>query len=100
VNKDTPKIIAKEQKHIENHKELSLEDINTFVKERFNEVKESKQIKELVSFQSTNKFLIMAHSQEELKIMGRIVAASLVCVSMSNIRTSLSMYSVTFLLKT
>jgi len=76
VNKDTPKIIAKEQKHSENHKELSLEDINTFVKARFNEVKKSKKIKELVSFQATNKFLIMARSQEQLKIMGRIVASN------------------------
>jgi uncharacterized protein YbgA (DUF1722 family) len=76
VNKDTPKIISKEQKHSENHKELSLEDINTFVKARFNEVKKSKKIKELVSFQATNKFLVMARSQEELKIMGRIVASN------------------------
>ena len=68
--------VTKEQKGSKNHRELSLEDINTFVKARFNEVKKSKKIKELVSFQATNKFLIMARSQEQLKIMGRIVASN------------------------
>jgi uncharacterized protein YbgA (DUF1722 family) len=68
--------VTKEQKDSKNHRELSLEDINTFVKARFNEVKKSKKIKELVSFQGTNKFLIMARSQEQLKIMGRIVASN------------------------
>ena len=56
------------------YKELALQDINIFVKARFTEVKKSKKIKDLVSFQTTNKFLIMARSQEELKILGRIVA--------------------------
>ena len=68
--------VTKEQKDSKNHRELSLEDINTFVKERFMEVKKSNKVKELVSFQATNKFLIMAHSQEQLKTLGRIVASN------------------------
>ena len=76
MNEKEGNCITKDKKIGKRGKGLSLEDINTFVKERFNEVKKSKQTKELVSFQSTNKFLIMAHSQEELKIMGRIVASN------------------------
>ena len=76
MNEKNCSTFTKEQKNSKNHKELLFEDINTFVKTRFMEVKKANKIKELVTFQATNKFFIMARSQEELKIMGRIVASN------------------------
>lgn len=52
---------------------LSEHDIKEYVLERFKEVKKEK-IKNLVSFQSMNKYMIMAHNQDELQILGNIVA--------------------------
>lgn len=40
----------------------------------FRYVKKAKKMKELVQFQARNKFLLMAYHQNELRIMGRIVA--------------------------
>ena len=57
------------------HKELTQNEIKQFVIERFEDVKKNKKVKELVEFQAMNKFLIMAHNQEQLKILGRIVAS-------------------------
>jgi len=54
---------------------LTEKDIKEYVMERFVEVKKSNKIKELVSFQAMNKHMIMAHNQNELKIMGNIVAS-------------------------
>jgi uncharacterized protein YbgA (DUF1722 family) len=76
MNEEEGSCSTKDQKISKMGKVLSLEDINTFVKERFMEVKKSNKVKELVSFQATNKFLIMAHSQEQLKTLGRIVASN------------------------
>ncbi len=53
---------------------LSEKEINEYVIERFDEVKKGK-IKDLVSFQAMNKYMLMAHSQEELKKLGNIVAS-------------------------
>ncbi|RMW39688.1 MAG: DUF1722 domain-containing protein [Nitrosopumilus sp.] len=53
---------------------LSEQDIKEYVLERFEDVKQGK-IKNLVSFQAMNKYMIMAHNQEELKILGNIVAS-------------------------
>ena len=58
------------------HQELTEKDIKEFVNERFLEVKKNKKIKELVSFQAMNKYLIMAHDQEQLQVLGRIVASN------------------------
>ena len=58
------------------YKELTEKDIKLFVKGRFHEVKKNNKIKELVGFQATNKFMIMAHSQEQLQVLGRIVASN------------------------
>ena len=58
------------------HKELTQKEINQFVIERFQNIKKNKKVKDLVEFQAMNKFLIMAHSQEQLKILGRIVASN------------------------
>lgn len=41
---------------------------------RFRKVKHSGSMRELIEFQSYNKFLLMAYNQEEMREMGRIVA--------------------------
>ena len=53
---------------------LSEQDIKEYVLERFEDVKRGK-IKNLVSFQAMNKYMLMAHNQDELKILGNIVAS-------------------------
>ena len=58
------------------YKELTEKDIKLFVKGRFHGVKKNNKIKELVEFQATNKFMIMAHSQEQLQVLGRMVASN------------------------
>ena len=55
---------------------ISEENIVEYIMERFEDVKKSKRIRDLVSFQAMNKYMIMAHSQSELKIMGNIVASN------------------------
>ena len=58
------------------HKILTEKEITGFVENRYESVKKSNKVKELVEFQATNKFLIMAHNQEQLKVLGRIVASN------------------------
>ena len=58
------------------HRVLTQKEIKEFVLNRFQSVKKSNKVKELVEFQAMNKFLIMAHNQEELKVLGRIVASN------------------------
>lgn len=53
---------------------ISEENVKQYVFERFNDVKVSSKIKNLVNFQAMNKYMIMVHSQEELKRLGSIVA--------------------------
>ena len=55
---------------------LTEKDIKDYVFERFTDVKKSNKIKDLVSFQAMNKHMIMAHNQNELKILGSIVASN------------------------
>ena len=59
-----------------NHKELSEKDVKQFVNKRFQEVKNENKIKQLVEFQAMNKYLIMTHNQEQLRVLGRIVASN------------------------
>ena len=40
----------------------------------FREVKGSGEVKEIVRFQASNKLLLMAHSQKELRVLGRLAA--------------------------
>ena len=56
--------------------QLSEEEIKKYVIERFTQVKKFNQIKDLVSFQAMNKYMVMAHNQKELKILGNIVASN------------------------
>lgn len=53
---------------------LSEENVKQYVLERFAEIKKEKKIKSLVCFQAMNKYMIMAHDQEELKNLGNLVA--------------------------
>jgi len=54
---------------------LSEKDTIEFIFDRFSQVKKSKRIRELVEFQAMNKYMLMAHNQEELKILGNLVAS-------------------------
>lgn len=54
---------------------ISEQDVKNYVLERFQDVKKSKRIKNLVNFQAMNKYMIMAHDQEQLKKLGNIVAS-------------------------
>ena len=46
------------------HKELTQKEVKQYIHDRFQNVKKNNKVKELVEFQSMNKFLIMAHNQE------------------------------------
>lgn len=65
------KNIVKSQIHI-----VSEKDVREYVFERFEDVKKSNKIKNLVSFQAMNKYMLMAHDQDELKKLGNIVASN------------------------
>jgi uncharacterized protein YbgA (DUF1722 family) len=49
-------------------------DIVNYVLDKFENVKNDTSKKKLVIFHTNNKFLLMAHSQEKLKVLGNIVA--------------------------
>ena len=67
----------KNQESVNSEKQrISEEQIKEYVIERFEDVKAKNKIKNLVSFQAMNKFMIMAHDQNELKILGNIVASN------------------------
>jgi len=69
--------VSKNQENINNlEQKISQKDIKGYVFDRFEEVKKSNQIKDLVAFQAMNKHMIMAHNQNELKILGNIVASN------------------------
>ena len=54
--------------------EITQADIRQYVLERFEEIKENSSMDEIIKFHSHNKYLLMAHNQEKLKILGNIVA--------------------------
>lgn len=68
--------MSEKQETISTIQEVTEKNIIEFVIERFNDVKKSKKIKNLVSFQAMNKYMIMAHNQDELKILGNLVASN------------------------
>ena len=55
--------------------QITEKDTNKFVLDRFSQVKKSKRIGELVEFQAMNKYMLMVHNQEELKILGNLIAS-------------------------
>ena len=58
------------------NQKISEKQIKDYVIKRFEDVKTSNKIKNLVSFQAMNKYMIMSHDQSELKILGNIVASN------------------------
>ena len=66
-------------KNLENSKtrihRISEQEVKEYICERFEDVKSSNKMKNLVSFQAMNKYMIMSHDQEKLKILGNIVAS-------------------------
>ena len=52
----------------------SEKEITDYIMEQFDEVKRSNRIRNLVSFQTMNKYMIMSRDQEQLKVLGNIVA--------------------------
>lgn len=69
MDKNQETFNTKEQK-------ISEKQIKGYVIERFEDVKTSNKIKNLILFQAMNKYMIMAHDQNELKILGNIVASN------------------------
>lgn len=57
------------------NRSISEHEAANFLFERFYDLKTTGKIKNLVAFHSANKFMIMAHDQEELKALGNIVAS-------------------------
>ena len=55
--------------------QVTEKDTIKFVLDRFSQVKKSKRIRDLVEFQAMNKYMLMVHNQEELKILGNLVAS-------------------------
>lgn len=56
------------------HDKIHEKDIVGFVLERFDQVKKKNNINDLVKFHTFNKYLLMAHSQKYLNVLGNIVA--------------------------
>lgn len=53
---------------------ITQNDIKQYVLERFEEIKQGSSMEAIIKFHSHNKYLLMAHNQEKLKILGNIVA--------------------------
>ena len=69
--------MSKNQESINAEKQrISEKLIKEYVIKRFEDVKDTNKIKDLVTFQAMNKYMIMAHDQNELKILGNIVASN------------------------
>ncbi len=56
-------------------KQITEKDTVEFVLAKFSQVKKSKRIRNLVEFQAMNKYMLMSHNQEELKVLGNLVAS-------------------------
>jgi uncharacterized protein YbgA (DUF1722 family) len=56
------------------HKQVTIEDVRPFILEQFAVIKKSNELKQLVQFHTINKYLFMAHNQDELKILGNLVS--------------------------
>jgi uncharacterized protein YbgA (DUF1722 family) len=67
--------VSKEQEFLNTKQRISEKDVREYIFEQFDNVKNTNKIKDLVSFQTMNKYMIMCHDQNELKILGNIVAS-------------------------
>ena len=63
-----------ETSKISNCEFLTHHQISEFVKKSFTEIKDKKDINDLIHFHSINKFLLMAHHPNYVKILGNIIA--------------------------
>ena len=69
-------VVSKDFTHLNaDQVQVTEKDTVKFVLDRFSQVKKSKRIGELVEFQAMNKYMLMVHNQEELKILGNLVAS-------------------------
>lgn len=55
-------------------KEITVDDIRSFTMEQFERMKKANDMKKLVHFHTINKYLLLAHGQSELRILGNLVA--------------------------
>ena len=68
--------MSKKKYNLEKDNQIISEiNIKQYVFERFENVEKTNKISNLVKFQAMNKYMIMAHDQEELKKLGNIVAS-------------------------
>ena len=68
--------MSKKKYNLEKNNHIISEiNIKQYVFERFEDVKTTNKIRNLVKFQAMNKYMIMVHDQEELKKLGNIVAS-------------------------
>jgi uncharacterized protein YbgA (DUF1722 family) len=55
-------------------KQVTLDDVHSFILEQFEKTKNTNQIKNLVHFHTINKYLFLIHSQSGLRSQGKLVA--------------------------
>ena len=55
-------------------KEVTVDDVRSFTMEQFERMKKANDMKKLVHFHTINKYLLMAHGQQELRFLGNLVA--------------------------
>jgi uncharacterized protein YbgA (DUF1722 family) len=68
--------VNKGQEFVKKKQKISEKDVREYIFEQFDNLKNTNKIKDLVSFQAMNKYMIMSHDQKELKILGNIVASN------------------------
>jgi uncharacterized protein YbgA (DUF1722 family) len=68
--------VNKGQEFVKKKQKISEKDVREYIFEQFDNLKNTSKIKDLVSFQAMNKYMIMSHDQKELKILGNIVASN------------------------
>ena len=55
-------------------REVTVDDVRSFTIEQFERAKKANDMKKLVHFHTINKYLLLAHGQSELRILGNLVA--------------------------
>lgn len=61
-------------RYYQNTSKITEKDVREYVLERFAEVKIKPKMDEIIKFHSSNKYLLMAHNYENLKVLGNILA--------------------------
>jgi len=60
--------------YFQNTSKITEKDVREYVLERFADVKIKPTMDEIIKFHSSNKYLLMAHNYENLKVLGNILA--------------------------